>query len=752
MDQLAEVAQLMLQIAQSNPKDTLDDSLFLGFIRRIKEFASSQGESTESLADIKRLLEGVQQDIAVVRTQTTQSISSATTGLSYDSATVWRNHNAQKWQADLRSAVTPVSQSAGSSTPGVTHAELGMDCEITVKIRDEALRAELRKVKPVEIVQRAERARAQAARSIPSLALAGHCFVAARQLPSGDISLRAHHAAAAEVLRQHSGKWASAFGPNAYVRVPTWGIVIDGVPVRSVDLQSESEDFKQCLIAENHHRWSLGFEVEIAYVGWLAKPRGYEGSLVVEFTNPIVANNAINGGTVWQSRSHTNRPYSKEGRCKMCKKCQKYGHVHAQCPNPKFYCGICAEAHPTWECPSQQDQEFTPKCANCKGAHKAASTSCPVRKVALERSKLAVANAGPHRVPHYLQAKAMQHDINPTPQEAAQIPKAKRGKAANPATKAPKAPPKAATKPAPKPRAPKRPKTTLQNQGESSQSAANAATIETAPEPVNEPIPEPTIDQSATQTIEQPSARIVNEPTTTITRPSTPEARETPTPTAPTIVRMEHKEVPTIPQANLEKRGRGRPPKSKSSNNDQQQQQAPTVSIESALAITKSGAPTNPLDLVAEQIHVPVYNEDYEPSPSPPLSMRRTTPIRKTPQPSRRTRKITRPIVYPQRATRLSEKRRREQSQESDGAPLPAQPTISATQEHDNIILSSTASFRELDSQALSSDVSELLNKFKASSQHAHARHRALPIAEDADDQSYRESSISPPTSPDELV
>jgi hypothetical protein len=87
MDQLAEVAQLMLQIAQSNLKDTLDDSLFTGFIRRIKEFASSQSERTESLADIKRLLEGVQQDIAVVRTQTTQSISSATMGLSYDSAT-----------------------------------------------------------------------------------------------------------------------------------------------------------------------------------------------------------------------------------------------------------------------------------------------------------------------------------------------------------------------------------------------------------------------------------------------------------------------------------------------------------------------------------------------------------------------------------------------------------------------------------------------------------------------------------------
>lgn len=70
-----------------------------------------------------------------------------------------------------------------------------MDCEIVVKIRDVAIRTEMGKASPEAIVQRAERARAQAAKSIPSLALAGHAFIAARQLLSGDISLRAPHAA-----------------------------------------------------------------------------------------------------------------------------------------------------------------------------------------------------------------------------------------------------------------------------------------------------------------------------------------------------------------------------------------------------------------------------------------------------------------------------------------------------------------------------------------------------------------------------
>lgn len=77
--------------------------------------------------------------------------------------------------------------------------------------------------------------------------------------------------------------------------MPTWEIVVDGMPARNVDM---SEEFKRELIACNA-QWAMpGFEVEIAHVGWLAKPRGYSGSLVVEFTNPVVANNALRGGTM----------------------------------------------------------------------------------------------------------------------------------------------------------------------------------------------------------------------------------------------------------------------------------------------------------------------------------------------------------------------------------------------------------------------------------------------------------------------
>jgi hypothetical protein len=105
-----------------------------------------------------------------------------------------------------------------------------MDCEIVVKIRDDSERAATKKLQPKDIVIQSEKARAHAAKSTPSLALAGHGFTAARQLPSGDISLRASHATGAEVLRKHCEGWVQTFGKSAYVRVPTWGIVIDVYP------------------------------------------------------------------------------------------------------------------------------------------------------------------------------------------------------------------------------------------------------------------------------------------------------------------------------------------------------------------------------------------------------------------------------------------------------------------------------------------------------------------------------------------
>lgn len=85
-----------------------------------------------------------------------------------------------------------------------------------------------------------------------SFPLAGSAFIAARQLPSGDVSLRASNAMGAEVLRRHADKWVKTFGITAHVRVPTWASVAHGVLCQSMDLtQEKMMDVATQLLATN---------------------------------------------------------------------------------------------------------------------------------------------------------------------------------------------------------------------------------------------------------------------------------------------------------------------------------------------------------------------------------------------------------------------------------------------------------------------------------------------------------------------
>lgn len=582
-----------------------------------------------------------------------------------------------------------------------------MDCEIVVKIREDSDRAIVRKLQPVDIVKRAERARVHAATSTPSLPLAGHAFIAARQLASGDLSLRARSAAGAEVLRQHGKSWVHAFGKSAHVRVPTWGIIIDGMPARHVE---KSEDFKEALIAENPEWGQPGHEVEIAHVGWLVQPRGYSGSLVVEFTNPIIANNAIRKGTIWQSCIHTNRSYCKEGRVKMCRKCQQYGHLQAQCPSRPFYCGFCAEEHPTWECPSKQGREITPKCANCKGPHKAGSGSCALRAQESARARQACLIYGrEHRVPQYLQARTIPHSIDPTPTEAVTT-----------AKKVPTAPKKVVKK------APAASKTTKIKQ----QSAQYAQSVE---QPTQQSTQQPT-RQSTQQSIQQPTQQpTLPAQSTQPAHPTAPEQgiaasieRPTTPPAAPqilsrTTVRKPTRAIPFNPNG-AEKRPRGRPPKSKSSNDEELEPQEHVRTV-----LTASQQPTDTIDPALLGNNTSTAPKALRSrGPAQPVDMR----------------------VDPEQPLREQRRRERSRSQSYDNTALPPLPPINMHVENDNVVLNSTFSFQEIDSSELNSDARrEILSQFTNYSRY-NPRHSRI-VEEDEDSAPI---SISTRSTPDALA
>jgi hypothetical protein len=158
-----------------------------------------------------------------------------------------------------------LSAHGSNSTQAASPSELWKDREIIVKLGDADGIAHFRSMKSSEIKDRAEKARARAATVSPVLAAIQ--FVAARQLKSGDISLTLRSAKDAEAARIHRSKWVQHLWKNAEVRLPSWGVVIHDVNVRSLginkpdELRGRKEAIAKQLLAQNLHSW--GDEVEI---------------------------------------------------------------------------------------------------------------------------------------------------------------------------------------------------------------------------------------------------------------------------------------------------------------------------------------------------------------------------------------------------------------------------------------------------------------------------------------------------------
>lgn len=175
--------------------------------------------------------------------------------------------------------------------------------------------------------------------------------------PRCDVAMLANSAAGAEFLRKHTG-WLKAFGPGSVVQEPLWGVVAYHVPVKSMKLTPETmNEVAAELLRQNN--W--GDSARIQYLGLLTRPGiRAEGSILIEFTSPVMANRAIITGVVWGKQIHNASHFCREGRTKLCRKCQKPGHIQSHCPNI-FNCGHCADEHPTWECPSTRGQAIPVK-------------------------------------------------------------------------------------------------------------------------------------------------------------------------------------------------------------------------------------------------------------------------------------------------------------------------------------------------------------------------------------------------------
>ncbi|CAG8092743.1 unnamed protein product [Penicillium nalgiovense] len=270
---------------------------------------------------------------------------------------------------------------------------------------------------PAEITKLAEKARAKAAKATYGVTVASAKFVAAKQLKSGDTSLSLRTAKEAEIMRCHRTTWVKYLWKGSEVRLPSWGVVVHDVNVRSLGVDSAAgigeQGLKQSIIkqllTENLFNWG---EAEITQVSWLVLPEGKKsGSLIVEFTSPHTANNAIDTGTLWDSEVLTTVLYDRAACIRQCHNCQKYGHIGNTCSN-ETKCVFCAEQHHSRDCQRKKDATLSErKCADCWGAHNGWSKRCPDFIREIERVQvLAQARERHHRVPAYLSIRGQAGD------------------------------------------------------------------------------------------------------------------------------------------------------------------------------------------------------------------------------------------------------------------------------------------------------------------------------------------------------
>ncbi|KAJ5893064.1 hypothetical protein N7504_009755 [Penicillium tannophilum] len=129
------------------------------------------------------------------------------------------------------------SHGSASSAAGVTASKVAQDREVTVRLNDPATASQYRRETPASLTKKVDHMRARAAQALKSAPLASIKILASRQLRSGDLHFSVRSTKEAEILRTHQ-EWARSLHKKVEVLLPTWGIVIHDVNVRSLSVNS----------------------------------------------------------------------------------------------------------------------------------------------------------------------------------------------------------------------------------------------------------------------------------------------------------------------------------------------------------------------------------------------------------------------------------------------------------------------------------------------------------------------------------
>jgi len=202
-----------------------------------------------------------------------------------------------------------------------------------------------------------------------------------QKLPGKMVRIVCDDEESAKKLR--SLQWENLIPGSALV-VQEYGIVIHGVPVRTLDARSMPQEHMREIIQRSNN-------INVSRITPLTKkPRNPEAptqSIVVFTKSAREANNAIEDGICieWKnvetleltSRTYDAKRYNSQHQIRQCFKCQTYGHKAETCTR-KAACGRCAEAHDTRKCTQPEGEKA--KCIHCGNDHPAWHHDCPRRQ------------------------------------------------------------------------------------------------------------------------------------------------------------------------------------------------------------------------------------------------------------------------------------------------------------------------------------------------------------------------------------
>lgn len=337
------------------------------------------GEILQHVQDAARCTQNIQKDVTLIKNSvglSTTPLNRANFSGTGNTAATWAQVAAQAKGAPPPPPPAAHGLTAAKTRPTVTAYK---DRVVTVKVKDHGVAQRFRAQSAAWIRQQVQTSiRDNTATKVVKV-------VAAHQLKSGDVQIFASTTAEAAQLKQNSG-WVKSLGENAELVVPTYGVIVHGIPTNSITIKDQEATIQR-MLADNY---TVIPHAKISYIGWLTKEATLKraSSIVVEFTDPEMANAIIYAGMAWEGQIHQCQLYDRACRVKQCFRCYNYGHIGTQCDAAQT-CGFCAGLHETKNCSQKGVEGFTPRCPVCKGVHTAWSNACPARRKELGRIELA---------------------------------------------------------------------------------------------------------------------------------------------------------------------------------------------------------------------------------------------------------------------------------------------------------------------------------------------------------------------------